>query len=260
MKSLNLRSELLVMDGLSRVQDMGDYWVQETPSEPNYWMGNQIILKRADFPADKAMAAFEASFPSKTHRAFLWDIPNLNRDVVAKGFEALGCEIDCNDTLVLSGEIADAETPSGITLRMLETDSDWDAAHALQLEVAVEEGYPVDTHAPYLARRNKGRRAQIARGLGAWFGAYDGDQLVAHMGMFHNDEIARYQSVETKATHRRRGICTALLRHCCLWAQERAPAAQVVIVAEAKSDAGRLYRRMGFRHVATDIGAIRPGC
>lgn len=115
------------------------------------------------------------------------------------------------------------------------------------------------SYAPYLARRNAGRRAQIAKGLGQWFGAFDGDRIVASMGMFHDDRIARYQSVETRATHRKRGICSALLRHCALWALGRAPNADVVIVAEPDTDAGRLYRRMGFSHAETIYGMLRDG-
>lgn len=79
------------------------------------------------------------------------------------------------------------------------------------------------------------------------------------MGMFHDAHIARYQSVETRATHRRRGICSALLRHCALWALGRAPEVQVVIVAEADTNAGRLYRSMGFAHAETIYGVVRDG-
>ena len=257
MKSLALRSELLVMDGLSHVTDHGDYWVQETPREPDYWMGNQLILKRGDLSAESVDAAFVKHFPDAKHRAIVWDMPDLDGALITPAFEALGYERDVVDALTLRGEIAAAETPKGIVLRACETDADWEQALTLALEIGVEEGHPADSHIGYLQRRNCGRRAQIDRGLGQWFGAFEEGSLVAQMGMFHDVEVARYQHVETRKSHRRRGICAALLRHCCTWAQDRAPRALPVIVADTDGDAGRLYRRMGFAHTETITGVLR---
>jgi len=149
--------------------------------------------------------------------------------------------------------------PEGIQLRPLQGDADWAASETLAAQIAIEEGYDPTVHTPFLRRRNVTRRAQIADGLGAWFGAFDGDQLVGQMGMLHDDAIARFQSVETRATHRRRGICTALLGHVSAWAKDRAPEATQVIIAEADSDAGRLYRRAGFALTETLVEATKRG-
>jgi hypothetical protein len=100
---------------------------------------------------------------------------------------------------------------------------DWTKAEALQAKIGLEDGRVPKFYGPYLARRNAGRRDQITKGIGQWFGAFDGDRIVAQLGMFHDGSLARYQSVETRATHRRRGICSALLRQAALgrWAVRR---------------------------------------
>jgi GNAT superfamily N-acetyltransferase len=144
-------------------------------------------------------------------------------------------------------------------MRALLGESDWARSHMLQIEIAREDGEDEIGFEIYLARRNVGRQTQIAKGLGQWFGAFDGEQLVAQMGIFHDDATARCQAVATRFTHRRRGICAALLRHVALWALGRAPDAQVVIVADVGSDAGRLYRRMGFAPVETVFGILKGG-
>jgi ribosomal protein S18 acetylase RimI-like enzyme len=133
---------------------------------------------------------------------------------------------------------------------------DWTKAEALQAKIGLEDGRVPKFYGPYLARRNAGRRDQITKGIGQWFGAFDGDRIVAQLGMFHDGSLARYQSVEIRATHRRRGICSALLRQAALG---RAPNADVVIVAEADTDAGRLYRKVGFAHAETIYGIVRDG-
>ena len=257
--SLTLTSELLALRGLSTVVVHDGYAVQTTPDEPDYWMGNQVIVTAPDMPPKDAIAAFEHHFPWAKHRAIVWDHSGLNPDPVRSALVPLGYEVETFDALALQGGFADADTPNGVVLRPLMGSDDWAQSLQLQCEIGQEEGRPADSHAAYIARRNDARRTQIALGLGQWFGAFEGDLLVAQMGMMHDQHIARYQSVETRITHRRRGICAALLRTVGQWAADRAPDAQIVIVAEADSAAGRLYRRMGFAHVETLVGALKPG-
>jgi len=258
-RTLGVSSDLLVMQGISKITEYGGYAVQETPTEPDFWVGNQLILRNAGTDATLAHTQFRKHFPKTHHMALVWDLPQMTVQSIDPGFAAQGWEVETFDVLSLEGAIADAQIPDGITLRALDGPDDWARAQALQLEIGIEEGHPAVSHEAFLERRNVSRRTQIAKGLGQWFGAFEGDLLVAQMGMFNDARVSRYQSVETRASHRRRGICAALLRHCCLWAQDRAPDATPVIVAEGDSDAGRLYRRMGFGPAEVLVGAIKRG-
>lgn len=259
LQTITLKSELLALTGMSTVEDFGAYAVQTTADEPNYWVGNQIIVKDPDFPLLDTIPTFERHFPEASHRSVVWDVDGFDPDPIKAALGPLGFEADVYDALTLSGQLADASLPSGISVRSLTTASDWEQSAQLQCEVGQEDGHPADSHAVFISRRNETRRNQIADGLGQWFGAFDDGQLVAQMGLMHDENVARYQSVETRITHRRRGICAALLRHVGLWALDRAPNAQLVIVAEADGAAGRLYRRMGFAHTETITGALKRG-
>jgi GNAT superfamily N-acetyltransferase len=258
LRSLAMRSELLTLSGISHLTEHDDYLVQFTPTEPDFWMGNQLIMSDAKLSAPETFVIFETHFPDASHRSVVWDIPNLD-PLKVREVGDLGCMLDGFDTMTLQGSLRDAVMPDGMSVRALDAIDDWTKAEALQAEVGLEEGRDPKSYGPYLARRNAGRREQITKGIGQWFGAFEGDRIVAQLGMFHDDSIARYQSVETRATHRRRGICSALLRHAALWALGRAPNADVVIVAEADTDAGRLYRKMGFAHAETIYGIVRDG-
>lgn len=258
LRSLTMRSELLTLSGTSFLSQHEGFIVQSTPTEPDFWMGNQIILPDTSLSAPEAFKVFEHHFPDATHRSVVWDIPNLDPSFI-RDTAALDAEIDGFDALKLTDALGVAEVPAGIDVRSIKTEDDWAKIAELQIEVGIEEGFGDDKLPPYIHGRNAGRRAQIAKNLGQWFGAFDGDRVVASMGIFHDQTIARYQSVETRMTHRRRGICSALLRHAALWALDRAPSADVVIVAEADSNAGRLYRKMGFAHAETIYGALRKG-
>lgn len=257
LRSLTMQSELLTLSGISQLTPKDGYVIQATPTEPNYWMGNQLIVQRDDFGFNKLLAHFEQHFPIAKHRTFVWDIPDMSQGIIPAEFVANGFRHDSVDALVLNGPLREAPIPDGIVIRPIEAATDWDAALELQCDIAIEEGYDQTGYRTYLRGRNDSRRIQIGKGLGQWFGAFEGDLLVAQMGMFHDAAVARYQSVETRESHRRRGICGALLRHCALWALGRSPQAKVVIVAEMNSDAGRLYRSMGFAHTETIHGVIR---
>ncbi len=259
LRTITLSSELLALTGMSTLEDFGRYCVQTTPQEPTYWVGNQIIIKDMDFPILDTVSVFEAHFPDARHKSIVWDQDAIDVSPIRAALAPLGFEVDAYDALTLRGDLCDAKTPEGITLRALGGAADWEQSYQLQCEIGQEDGFPADSHAPFIARRNASRRRQIDDGLGQWFGAFEGDLMVAQMGLMHNDAMARYQSVETRMTHRRRGICSALLRHVGLWAMDRAPKAKLIIVAQADGDAGRLYRRMGFVHSETVVGALKSG-
>ena len=258
LRSLTMRSELLTLSGISELTQHDGYVAQSTPSEPDFWMGNQLILSDLHRSVSDVFALFEQHFPNATHRSVVWDMPNAVKADIAATNDT-DCTIEGFEAMTLHGVLADATLPEGLVIRPVVSEADWASAEGLMAEIGAEEGRDPVTHGPYLKRRIAGRRAQIAKGLGQWFAAFYGDEVVAQMGMFHDQQVARYQSVETKATHRRCGICSALLRHAALWALGRAPDATVVIVAEDGSDAGRLYKKMGFAHAETLYGVVRDG-
>ena len=258
LRSLGLQSDLVSMRGFSTLEAHPRGFIMRTTAEPTYWCGNVLIKQDHKIDPAADIAFFKEQFPQCAHVKILWDTPCPSLDALADLFPE-GYAVDSYDVLTSDRAVLRITPPQGIALRVLASDADWAASEALAAEIAAEEGYDIAVHAPFLRRRFDVRRAQIADDLGAWFGAFEGDQLVAHMGMFHDDAVARYQAVETRATHRRRGICAALLPHVSAWAASRAPDAVQVIVAEADSDAGRLYRRQGFAPTETLVEVTHRG-
>ena len=257
LRSLGLATDILILRGRAVVQEHGDRVILRTPSEPDYWSGNALILKEDRIDADALIAQFRADLPDAGHVALFWDLPGPKPAQVAAAFEPLGFRVRTSDTLVLGGARPSVPAPDGIALREIASDADWTAVLCLQMETGIEEGYDPVAHGPYLARRIAACRAQAEAGMGAWFGAFDGALLVGDLGIYHDDRVARFQQVETRATHRRRGICAALVTHALRWAAARAPGAVPVIIAEAEEAPGRLYRRLGFSHRETTVEAIR---
>ena len=250
-RALELRTEVMLMDGVSTFEDMGDHVIQRTPGEPDYWEGNRLILKLADVPAERALAEFDAAFPQAGHLAITFDVPDMPPGAQDPAFVAAGCTVERCDTLMLTDELAPASPAEGIALRPLETDADWEQSHRLALDWARADGYDLVQYEGFHRRRFARWRTKVDAGRGVWIGAFDGELLVGQMGIFVGNGLARYQHVQTAATHTGRGIASAMLVDCADRARQIDPEATIVIVADEGSAAGRIYRRAGFSRVET---------
>ena len=90
----------------------------------------------------------------------------------------------------------------------------------------------------------------------AWFGAFSGEDLVANLGVIKCGKTARYQSVETHPDHRRKGLASHLLGIAATWSEQKA-CDKWVIVTEETNEAGRVYRRAGFKPDVPTVNAYR---
>lgn len=257
-RSMAIASDVMVEFGKTVVEQQPDRLLLRTPSQPDFWYGNALVLPHFSADVEAQIAQFQADFPGAAHVCIQWDVPDLRADL--SGFEAAGFDIDDSDVLALTGDLRRCDQPSGITARPLAGDGDWQQAEELQHRTGVDEdGYAEAPHRAYVRDRMAARRAQAQAGRGVWFGAFDGDLLVADMGIYSDGRLARFQSVETRPSHRRRGICAALVGEAVCWIRARFPQADILIVADRNGDPGRIYRRCGFELRETVLAAVRAG-
>ena len=257
MRALEFATDLMVMNDRTEVTELADRFIQRTPSEPNFWFGNRTIFRDPPRNAEALITQFQADHPKAAHICIGWDLPNLPLSRVEQILADSDLMVEQGDTLTVSGPLIRWPTPQGLTLRAFDRPGDWEQSDQISFQQSLAEGYPEDGLWQFHIERTRQRKAQIAKGLGQWFGAFDGDTLAGDMGIFHDDTLIRYQQVQTHPAYRRRGVCSALLAHALDWAQNRAPKATPVIVALADGDAGRLYRRAGFALHQTTISAYR---
>jgi GNAT superfamily N-acetyltransferase len=258
-RSQGIATDLLIMRGLSQLEDRGSHLVLRTPSQPSYWYGNRVIFR--DRPADPAaqVALFRQAFPDSAHICLEWDIPGLALGSAGDYLLSQGFDLDAVEFLILRAPIAPPPLPAGLRFGLVDTASAWTQVAALQHETRLEDGYSGSGHREFMTRRIAGYRRLVERGLGCWFGVFDGTHMVADMGIFHDNHVARYQGVETRMGYRRRGICASLLAFAYEWAVSRAPDVRVLIAADPDGPAHRIYRRAGFVPLERISGAMKPG-
>lgn len=257
MRSLGLASDVLIMRGQSTLQDHPDRWVLRTPLEPDYWFGNMVMFKTDQVLPEAQIAQFKADFPHAQHVVLCWDAPDQPEGPGHQALVSQGYDLEKTDVLSRFDPLPKSPVPDGVHLRPIESDDDWAQVLALQIDTGIEDGYAPASHNPFLEKRLAGRRAQISEGWGQWFGAFEKDLLVADLGIFFDERVARYQSVQTRISHRKRGLARALLSVASGWAKEQAPGARLVILADQGNPSAQIYRRAGFALHESLIAAVK---
>lgn len=240
----------------TQVADAGDHLVVRTPDNPGYHWGNCLVVTGGD-PDDAGhwLARFEEEFPDARHRAIA-----LPRRPASGVWEARGVQVERVDALESARPPSPTGLPDGCTVARLTTDEQWTARESSEIaENALAGEHPEQLYVPFIADQIRGHRRLVADGRAAWFGVFGGGgELAASLGIVDLGGLARYQSVLTAAAHRRRGLARHLLAVAARWAAGRG-ATRLVIVAEAGSDADRLYRRAGFAPAELSYDVYCPG-
>ena len=240
-RSLALTTDLGLAATHGIVIDRGDYIVVSTPDNPSFYYGNYLALPAA--PQVGEVAYWKRRFaeelganPEIRHVTLYWD--------------GTSAEVGARDELVAAGftvELHQAMTATIVTAPPIPLE-----VRALvpnELRLTADLAFAIgDDHSDYyrqfLTRQAAWRKSLVERELATFWGAFDGEDLVGSLGIVPLGRLARYQDVQTAASHRKRGIASALLATA---AASDHGGELVVIVAEPNSAAARVYERAGFR-------------
>jgi GNAT superfamily N-acetyltransferase len=234
-----------------------EYFIIRTVKQPDFYWGNFLCYKS---PPDRGSMdewireTRKVFGPKPKHLVFSWDSEEKGEvdAFIDNGFRYVQLT-----ALNLERTMIAVDEPLDLDLRMIQKDWEWDAVIKLQTEVGFEEEIPdPPAYEAFQKKKFHSYRMLQESGIGAWWGAFSGKELVADLGLFFDFKIklGRFQSVETAKPHRRKGICRALLKKVYEWSVEAKNITQLTIVAESGGAAERLYQTMGFNPVATNHG------
>jgi GNAT superfamily N-acetyltransferase len=256
-KSLGYRTDLFFPTFDGEIIDRGDYLVIRTPTNPTFYWGNFLLFsqppREGDFYKWRDLFALEIGVPPETeHQVFGWDSPGGEAGVIQPFLEA-GFRLNHSVVLTSSDPHSPARPSSLVSIRALRTEADWEQAIENQVvcrEPEFEEGGYREFRKQQMARYWK----MIASGHGKWYGAFIGRQLVADLGLFHQEGVGRFQSVETHPDFRRRGVAGTLIYGAGHQAMSDFDLHTLVIVAEQASSPARLYGSLGFQPTEKQAG------
>lgn len=255
-RSLALRTDLMLARFDGEVVDRGTYTVIRTPSNPGFWWGNYLLF--ADPPTERSVVDWPRLFeeelgcrPGIEHVAMAWDTVGPDGSAaeapegVVEAFVAAGFELE-SDVALSARELHLPPRPNpDVTVRPVDGDAEWSAVLEVHFACAPDRFEPQGFRR-FLEAQWRRYRRMVAAGLGLWYGAFLGDELVADMGVFAEHGLGRCQSVGTAPAHRRKGICGTLVHAACSHAFEHLGAERIVILAAADQPPARVYRSVGF--------------
>ncbi|MDB4537205.1 GNAT family N-acetyltransferase [Akkermansiaceae bacterium] len=237
------------------VEDKGDYYLIRTPSNPTFYWGNHLLFKSPPAPGDYEhwRKIHDQEFGTdQKHIAFGWDSSEKGS---TEEFESNGFTLDDGIVLQQTTEPAPVPQNKDLNIRKIHSDQDWHAVTELQ----ITQGCPGVSDADYRdfkTRQMNNYRASQSRGLGHWWGAFLGDEIVGDMGLFFSPDgkMGRFQAVETAPSQRRKGVCTTLLSYLIRKAFQNEGAEELFIVTDLDSVPETIYRSVGFQRLCPQRG------
>ncbi|MBO0846292.1 MAG: GNAT family N-acetyltransferase [Nocardioides sp.] len=258
--SLAFRTDLAMLEHSgSTVEDRGTYLVVRTPHNPTFWWGNFLLLPRPprdDAEAREWVATFERELPDARHRTLGVDgTAGTVADLAP--FAELGFETEWSSVMTATDVHEPPQPNTDARYRPLSSDVDWQ--QQLELSMAGEEDTAAYT-SEFCTARTASERRLVEAEYGEWWGAFDGDRLLASMGLFTaSTGLARFQGVKTHPDARGRGLAGTLVHRVSRFGFEELGARTLVMVADPDYLAIRIYRSVGFADTETQLQAtLRP--
>lgn len=258
-RSLGLKSDLMIASHKSLIKETKDYVVVKSPQNPGYYWGNYLIFKYPPALLDAQLCNAHgweylfhrefAEMPGINHVAFTWDSPEgLPGD--SEEFVALGFSLEETEVLTATDVYPPLYASDRVRIREITTVEQWDAVLELMM-LTRDRVHEEHAHRIYLERKVENYRAMAMKKAGAWFGAFIGNELVGTLGMFTGNGVGRFQHVVTHPAYRRQGICSTLVYEIASLALTRDDVEHLVIEAEANEAPARIYKSLGFKHTET---------
>jgi ribosomal protein S18 acetylase RimI-like enzyme len=254
-RSLAFRTDLALLRlAGSEVEEHEAHVVVRTPANPTYWWGNFLLLARP--PSEEEVPSWlefaAATYPVSRHVAFGVDGTDGSRDDLAV-LAAAGLTVETSSVMTATDVHEPPRPNQGATYRRLTSDDDWQ--QQVELDIAGEHE---DGGQPFVIAKTAAARSLVGRGVGAWWGAFLGDRLMASMGLFTaSSGLARFQSVKTHPDARGRGLAGTLVHEVSRYGFDELGAHTLVMVADPEYLAIRVYRSVGFAETETQLQAIR---
>ncbi|MCX6118955.1 MAG: GNAT family N-acetyltransferase [Proteobacteria bacterium] len=250
--SLGIKTDLIFAYFSGIVTERDDYWVVKTPSNPGYHWGNFLIFKNPPQhgDCDRWPQIFRQEFSDIegiNHVAFTWDAPVPGQCI--DSFEARGFELETNKILTATMVQKPMKFNLEVEVKTIQSNDEWESVILEQL--TMNDNYEPAGFETFKRAQAANYRKMSEAGLGNWFGAYLDGRLVADLGVFYKDDIARFQNVVTHPDFRRRGICGRLVFEAASYALVRFGVKNLVMVADEDYHAAAIYESVGFESFQT---------
>jgi ribosomal protein S18 acetylase RimI-like enzyme len=242
--------------------------VIRSPTNPRHWWGNLLLFDDPPGPGERPSweQRFAAEFaPDREvqHVTLAWDRTDGALGAAAE-FTDAGYTLEETVALVCVPDDLREHPRANRSVRIRVLDPSpgadlavWDQVADVQASDRPGDEAPRSARA-FVEQRLADLRELFRDGRGAWYAAIAGNRVVAGCGIVVTGGRARYQSVDTLAGFRRRGVCSRLVVAAGHHAAEHYGAHRLVICADPSYHALGLYESLGFGRAEHTAGVCLP--
>ncbi len=247
LSSLSLRTNMIFARNESEIISRESYIVVKTMSNPTFHWGNYLIFKRAPKDGDIVnwMNIFQKEFSHyKTfdHYVFAWD-----ELAEPESVEYLSYDFSLEQSVSLQTNAVNPPKHHNrnVVVRLLSSKEDWEGATELQVQCR-DPKFSYEEYKEFKSNQDKSYHKLIGEKRGGRFGAFLDGKIVADLGIYFEDGLARYQSVVTHPDYRGRGICGTLVYESGKYALDNWSVKTLCMEADPDYHAARIYESVGF--------------
>lgn len=248
-KSLALKTNLMKDKFLAEVKEEKEYIVVKTPSRPEYFWGNYIIMKEAPQKGclKDWLNVFESEIGSRHKTGFIaitFDDPNLEVEKL-KEFEEFGFDIQVSKILIAREVVKPVKVNTELEIRLIDLDNELDSY--ADIHFTSNWGYGSDeVQRKFLCDSAEEFRGFSKTGNAQRFGAVLNNKIIAELGVFWEDGVARFNNVGTHMDYRRLGACSTLVFEVSKMLLAREEVEILVMEADEDYHAASIYESIGF--------------
>lgn len=258
-KSLGFQTDLYFHRFTGVIIEHNDYIVVKTPSNPTFFWGNLLYFKEPPTKLSflKWQSIFEEEFRSLNvqHMTLAWDSIEGEEGETSL-FIADGFSLEKSSVMIAEKITRPSKINEQINVRPIIVDADWEKVIENQIQCRADH-FNGDLYRHYILKKIADYRMMINNHRGLWMGAFLGDTLVGDLGLFFENQVGRFQVVETHPDFRRQGVCSTLLYKTSLHAEKEMNLKTLVIVADPDYHAQKIYESVGFKIKEIQIGMCK---
>lgn len=248
LKSLALQTEQIFGRFFGEVTDRGDYITVKTPTRPNYFWGNYVVMANPPTVGclPRWLEIYNSEFDSKKQGFITFAIDAPDGDPgAAEEFLAAGFRCYTNKVLVATSVYPPPKLNTLAEIRPIQTDAEWE--QLIDVHFSKEWYLNPDTQAPFLQQKLADLRKMCNAGLGKRFGAFLDGKVVADLGIYTSGEVGRFNEVATHRSYRRQGLCGTLVYGSAQAAFASMGVTHLVMEADENYHAAAIYESVGFK-------------
>lgn len=250
LNSLALRTNLMMDKYHTVINESPEFISVKTPSRPDYFWGNYIICKNEQSlnTYRESIEAFEKLIGKKSELGFIaitfdWTAFEISffDEFIENGFEL---EV----SRVLSTDKVDLPPKINKEIQIKEIDLNGNLDFYVDVQFSSNWGYGNDEIQKKFLKDNIEEFAALSQKMPAKrFGAYLNDEIIAELGVYWENGIARFNNVGTHKDYRRIGACSTLVYEVSKTILEREDVSTLVMEADDSYHAAGIYESVGFK-------------